>query len=86
MGAVAGRFKMPGTAPATPMPTPANLFAAIVFGLVGLVAFNYGRKNVLIAPMVTGLALMVFPYFVTATWAVYLTGAVLCAALWYWRE
>jgi hypothetical protein len=68
------------------MPTPANLFAALIFGLVGLVAFNYGRKNTLYRPMVTGLALMVFPYAVDRTWVIYLVGSLLCAALYFWRE
>lgn len=68
------------------LPSPAVLVASIVFGLIGLVAFNVGRKNVLIGPMVTGLALMVFPYFVESTWALYLVGVVLCGVLYYWRE
>jgi hypothetical protein len=68
------------------MPTPAILFAALIFGLIGLVAFNYGRKNTLFGPMVIGLALMVFPYFVTQTWAVYLVGTALSAGLFYWRD
>jgi hypothetical protein len=68
------------------MPTPAILFAALVFGLIGFVAFNFGRKNALYGPMVTGLALMVFPYFVTQTWAVYLVGSGLCAVLYFWRD
>ena len=68
------------------MPTPAILFAALIFGLIGLVAFNYGRKNTLIGPMVTGLALMIYPYFVSQTWAVYLIGAALCGVLVFWRD
>lgn len=68
------------------MPTPANLFADILFGLIGLVAFNYGRKNTLFRPMVTGLALMVFPYVVDRTWVLYLVGLLLCATLFLWRD
>jgi hypothetical protein len=67
-------------------PTPAVLFASIVFGLIGLVAFNYGRKNMLVGPMVTGAALMVFPYVVSQTWAIYLVGVVLCGLLYIWRD
>jgi hypothetical protein len=68
------------------MPTPAILFAALAFGLIGLVAFNWGRKNALYGPMVLGLGLMVFPYFVSQTWAVYAVGTGLCAALFFWRD
>ena len=68
------------------LPSPAVLFAGIVFGLIGLVAFNYGRKNILVGPMVTGVALMVFPYVVSQTWAVYLVGLGLCVVLYFWRD
>ncbi len=68
------------------MPTPATLFAAILFGIVGFAAFTFGRKNLRAGPMVIGLALMVFPYFVSGpgwTWGV---GAALCVALALWRD
>ncbi len=68
------------------MPTPAQLFAGLFFGLVGLVGFNYGRKQMLWRPLLVGLALMVFPYFVSEIWLLYAIGAGLCAALWFWRE
>jgi len=68
------------------MPSPAILFAALLFGLVGIIAFNYGRKNACWGPMVLGLALMTFPYFVSQTWAVYLVGTGLCVGLYFWRE
>lgn len=68
------------------LPSPAILIASIIFGLIGLVAFNYGRKNVLFGPMLTGLALMVFPYFVDQVWATYLVGLALCGVLYYWRD
>ncbi len=68
------------------LPSPAILLASIVFGLIGFVAFNYGRKNILFGPMVTGVALMVFPYFVDQAWASYLVGLVLCGVLYVWRD
>jgi len=68
------------------LPSPAVLFAGIVFGLIGFVAFNYGRKNIRVGPMVTGVGLMVFPYFVSQTWAVYLVGLALCGLLFAWRD
>jgi len=68
------------------MPTPAVLFAAILFGLIGLAAFTIGRKNALWGPMVIGLALMVFPYFVSGTAWTYAIGALLCGALYFWRQ
>jgi hypothetical protein len=70
----------------TSMPTPAQLFAGLFFGLIGLVGFNYGRKNMLWRPVVIGLALMVFPYVVSNVWLLYAVGGSLCATLYFWRE
>jgi hypothetical protein len=39
----------------------------------------YGRRQRAIVPLVCGLALVVFPYFVAATWALVLVGVVLDA-------
>jgi hypothetical protein len=68
------------------MPTPAALFASILFGLVGALAFGYGKRNAAWRPMVGGIALIVFPYFVSATWLLYVIGGVLCALLYIFRE
>ena len=62
-------------------PSPANLFGAIVFGLVGLAAFRYGRKSEQARPVWIGVALMLYPYLVSNTVALYASGALLCAAL-----
>ena len=62
-------------------PTPAYLFGAIAFGLVGLAAFRYGRKSEQARPVWIGLALMFYPYLVSNTLLLYALGALLCAAL-----
>ena len=62
------------------------LFGAIVFGGVGFVAFVYGKKNQEMRPMLLGLVLMVYPYFVKQTFWLYVVGALMCAALYFWRE
>jgi hypothetical protein len=66
-------------------PTPAYLFGAIVFGLAGLAAFRYGRKNEQPRAVWIGLALMLYPYFVSNTVLLYAVGALLCAALYLGR-
>ncbi len=63
------------------LPSPAYLFGAIVFGLIGLVAFRYGRKNERRLTMWLGVALMVYPYAISTTWLLYVVGAALCAGL-----
>jgi hypothetical protein len=56
------------------LPSPAYLLGAIVFGLLGMVAFSRGRKASL--PMLTwpGLALMLYPYAVSETWLLWVVG------------
>lgn len=56
------------------LPSPAYLLGAIVFGLLGMVAFSRGRKASL--PMLTwpGLALMLYPYAVSETWLLWVIG------------
>ena len=57
--------------------TAASLLWGLLFGSIGLGFFLYGRKQKRVAPLVCGLALMVFPYFVTSTILVVLVGIVL---------
>lgn len=64
----------------------ANIFAYIIFGAVGFVAFVYGKKNRFVRPMVIGFALMAYPYFFSGTFFLYLVGIALTAALYFWRE
>lgn len=68
------------------MPTPAALFASLIFSIIGLVAFRHGKKNTLLAPTILGIALMAYTYFVDGIWLVYGIGLALCAALYYLWE
>ena len=63
------------------LPRPAYILGAVVFGLVGYVAFRRGRKTA--APVLTwtGVALMVYPYAVPQTWLLWTVGVALCAWL-----
>jgi hypothetical protein len=61
--------------------SPAALFGSLLFGAIGLAAFVYGKKMVRYGPMVIGLVLMAYPYFVSETWLVYAIGCALCVAL-----
>lgn len=63
------------------MPTPGALFGMIIFGAIGLAAFGYGKKEMSLRPMVVGVALMIYPYFVTQTWCLYGVGVLLTTAL-----
>ncbi len=68
------------------MPTPADLFASLLFGTIGMAAAIYGWKSALWKPMFIGAAMTVFPYFVDRTWLQYATGCALCVALYVFRD
>ncbi|MCC7203536.1 MAG: hypothetical protein IT441_00520 [Phycisphaeraceae bacterium] len=67
------------------MPSTSALVAMILFGSVGMAAFYYGKKQAAWQPMVLGLALMCYPYFVSTTLLLYGIGTVLTAALFIFR-
>ncbi|MDE2146280.1 MAG: hypothetical protein KGJ24_06290 [Burkholderiales bacterium] len=67
------------------LPSPAYLFGAIVFGLVGMVAFRLGRRREQPVTWGLGVALMAYPYVVSNTLVMYLIGAALCAGLYLYR-
>lgn len=43
------------------------LLFGVVFSSIGLGYFLYGKKQRAVVPLVCGLVLMVFPYFVSST-------------------
>ena len=53
------------------------LLWSVLFGSVGLGYFVYGKKEQAGVPLVCGLALMVFPYFVSNTILVVAVGILL---------
>jgi hypothetical protein len=59
----------------------ATIIIAVVFGLVGFAAFRYGRKNGEPRPLVIGIALMAYGYFVSNAWISLGIGAVLTLLL-----
>jgi hypothetical protein len=66
------------------LPSPAYIVGAILFGIVGYVAFRRGRKASRPEFTWAGIALMVYPYAVTETWLLWLIGALLC--LWLYAK
>jgi len=66
--------------------TPAALFGSLLFGAVGLGAFIYGKKMASYKPMVIGIVLMAYTYFVPQTWLVYTIGCTLCLVLYVFRD
>jgi hypothetical protein len=63
----------------------ATIFAGFIFGTIGFSAFLYGKKTMLFKPMLLGVVLMVYPYFISNNFALWSIGAVLTAALFLWH-
>jgi len=53
------------------------LFWGMLFGSVGLGYMSYGKRQKRVVPFTCGLALLVFPYFVTSLWLLLGIGAVI---------
>lgn len=56
-----------------------TLLWGVLFGSIGLGFFIYGKKQRAIVPLVCGLALMVFPYFISGTLLLIAIGVALMA-------
>ena len=68
------------------MPSPAYLFGALLFGLIGWAAYRYGKKLSIESVKWIGVALMMYPYAISETWLLYVVGGGLCAALYFLRR
>lgn len=64
----------------------APLLWGLLFGSLGAGYFVYGKKQGAIVPLLCGIALVVFPYFVTSTWLMVLVGVVLAAVPYFVRR
>ena len=57
----------------------ASLFWGMIFSAIGVGFFVYGKKQAAFVPLLCGLALMIFPFFVSNTYALVAVGVVLIA-------
>jgi hypothetical protein len=55
------------------------LLWGLLFGSIGIGLLIYGRKQGAVVPLVCGLALMIFPYFVSDTILLITVGIMLIA-------
>jgi hypothetical protein len=56
-----------------------TLMWGMLFGIVGFAFFVYGKKQAALVPLICGLALMIFPYFVANIYTLVIVGIVLIA-------
>ncbi|HVZ23958.1 MAG TPA: hypothetical protein VG871_22950 [Vicinamibacterales bacterium] len=61
---------------------PTYLYLSLVIGGIGFVLFVYGKKQDRTPQLLAGIALMVYPYFVTTALMMFVVGAAICAACW----
>jgi hypothetical protein len=62
-----------------------SLLWGVLFGSIGLGFFVYGRRQRVVVPLVCGVALMIFPYFVSNTVLLVALGVVLIAIPYFLR-
>jgi hypothetical protein len=67
------------------MASTAQMMWGVVFGSIGLGFFVYGRKQRAPVPLASGVALMVYPLFVSNAYLLVLIGVALCAVPYFIR-
>jgi hypothetical protein len=67
------------------LPGPWWIFGCILFSLVGLAAWRYGKAVGRPRIRWLGLALMLYSYVAGPTWLLYGVGIALCVAVWWNR-
>ena len=58
---------------------PTYLFLVILFSAAGMAYFMYGKKQAAFVPLLVGVTLMVYPYFVSNKLPLVAIGGVLVA-------
>ncbi len=53
------------------------LIWGMIFGVIGLAYFTYGKKQQAIVPLLVGIALFVVPYLISNVYILVLVGAIL---------
>jgi hypothetical protein len=62
-----------------------SLLCGVLFGAIGLGFFVYGKRQRVVVPLACGLALMLFPYFISNTILLVAVGVVLMAIPYFFR-
>ena len=64
------------------MDSGATLLVSVLFSSIGAGYFLYGRKQARVIPLLTGIALCVYPYFLSNGYAIVIVGLLLTALPW----
>lgn len=63
-----------------------TLLLNVLFGSIGFGLFLYGKKQMVTAPLLCGLCLMIFPYFVSNNFLLVGIGVALTAIPYFLRQ
>ncbi|MBS0452310.1 MAG: hypothetical protein JSS14_13460 [Proteobacteria bacterium] len=63
------------------LPSPAYILGAVLFGLIGIAAYRYGKRAGRPRTKWLGVALMLYPYAIAQTWLLYVVGVALCVGV-----
>ena len=58
------------------MDSPSLLIWGMIFGSIGFAFFIYGKKQKSLMPVLSGLGLMIFPYFISNIYMLILSGMI----------
>lgn len=67
------------------MESTSMLLWGVVFGAIGFAFFTYGKQQRAIVPLLTGLTLIVFPYFISNVYLLVGVGGALIAVPYFVR-
>jgi hypothetical protein len=67
------------------LPSPAYIFAVILFGVIGYAAYRYGKKTDHSSSKWLGITMMLYPYAISETWQLYAVGTALCIGVYVFR-
>jgi hypothetical protein len=62
-----------------------TLLWGVLFSAIGFAFFLYGRKQRAVVPLVCGIALMIYPYFIPNVFALVAIGIALAAIPYFFR-
>lgn len=63
-----------------------SLLAAFIFGVVGLYLFIHGKKRINFWWIWIGVALMIYPIFISSAWLNWFLGFAFCGVAYWKRE
>ncbi|WP_431274682.1 hypothetical protein ACQ858_22240 [Variovorax ureilyticus] len=63
------------------LPSPAYIIGTVLFGLIGIAVYRYGKRAGRPRSKWLGVALMLYPYATPQTWLLYIVGVALCVGV-----